>query len=205
MLDGIIALNLFIGMPPQLGLTTLALEKSVAFFRFQLDDTGANVGAAYSTRGCHRSPWHPRGQEMSGAEQSGFVRVAAYKLEIDIDLGLQQKAGLATASSPILLPLNPPRDETFRIAPALETHKAAYDQSELLRKVFMAFAQSPRLRVRRLSAGRRASSCRSPRSVYRQGVLITANGLRHLSTISQNASLLALSPRNPSSSSTSRL
>ena len=147
MLDGIIAFDLFIGMPPQLGLDDPGLGEIARLFQIQLDDAGANVGAAYiHSKDALVALEHPRGQEMSGAEQSGFVRVAADKLEIDIDIvSLQQKAcpGHGKLTDPAAA--EPATDdETFRIAPTLETHKAAYDQSELLRKVLNGTLHNPR-------------------------------------------------------------
>ena len=83
---------------------------------------------------------------MRGAEQAGFIRIAAYQLEIDVDLvGLQQQARPAHGQfADAAAAEATANDEAFGVAPALEAQEASNDERELLRKLLDGALHDPR-------------------------------------------------------------
>ena len=86
-LDGILALDvLLVAVPPQLELHDLRFDQVGRIPRVELDDAGADVGAAnIDSEDAVVAFEHPRRQQVRGAEQARLVGVVADQLQLDLD------------------------------------------------------------------------------------------------------------------------
>ena len=85
-LDRVVALEVLVAVPPQLELSDLRLGEVGGLLEVELDDAGADVGAADidGEDGVVRLE-DPGRREMHRADQAGLVGIVADRLELDLD------------------------------------------------------------------------------------------------------------------------
>ena len=138
-LDGLLAIELFVAVPPQLELPHFGFEQIGGAAQVQLDDSGADIGPADIDREDRVMRLeHPRRGKMSGADEAGFIGIFADDANLGFDVvGLQQRRGAADCEFADAAAAKAAADHHARcVLPAFELEKAPQYDRQFLRKRF---------------------------------------------------------------------
>ena len=137
--DGFLAIELFVAVPPQLELPHFGFGQIGGAAQVQLDDSGTDIGPADIDREDRVVRLkHPRRGKVGAADEAGFIGIFADDANLGFDIvGLEQHRGAADGQLADAAAAKAAADHHARcVLPAFELEKAPQHDRQFLRKQF---------------------------------------------------------------------